>query len=240
MSAFSRAVGLAFVLTGCAEHRNFNCFRCGHPMAYSQTGEAPCRECHEMNLAGQCPGCGNVEPQPGYGDLRCSACRRGYVATKCPACNACTFSLGPRESCPLCGDAKGTSAAAGLVNDVRVKLEKGDREGALRDCTETIAKHPAYRPALLLRARIHAERKEFGPAAADYERALALDPRDGDAHYRAACVDARRGEPGKALDSLEQAVRFGFSNWELLRKDEDLAPLRGEARFRTLLERATQ
>jgi len=229
---------VALVLAGCAEYRTFNCFRCGHPMAYSRAGEAPCRQCDGMNLAGQCPACGNVEAQPGYGDLRCASCRRTYVATKCRVCNACYFSLSVRESCPLCGDAKGGSPSAELVNGARARLEKGDAEGALRDLAEAIAKNPAYRPAYLLRGRIRAERKEFGPASADYAKALELDPKDGDAQYRAACVEARRGENGKALDRLEQAVQAGFANWDLLRKDEDLAPLRSEARYRRLLEKA--
>jgi hypothetical protein len=67
---------------------------------------------------------------------------------------------------------------------------------------------------------------------------LRAEPKDAAARYALACVLARAGRNGRALDELERAVAGGYSNWELLRKDPDLAPLRTDARWRRLTERA--
>jgi hypothetical protein len=56
-------------------------------------------------------------------------------------------------------------------------------------------------------------------------------------HYNLACSLAILGEVGEALDALEEAVRLGYDDADFLQRDEDLANLREEARFRALVTR---
>jgi len=60
------------------------------------------------------------------------------------------------------------------------------------------------------------------------------------AHYNLGCVLARQGKNDEALASLEKAVQLGFRDRKHIEEDEDLAGLRGEARFQTILALASE
>lgn len=55
------------------------------------------------------------------------------------------------------------------------------------------------------------------------------------ADYNLACLAALRGEPDKAIDLLQAAIKGGFQDRKWIRKDEDLKSLRGTPRFEKLL-----
>jgi tetratricopeptide (TPR) repeat protein len=59
----------------------------------------------------------------------------------------------------------------------------------------------------------------------------------GTAFYNMACAFARLKQTDKAFEMLNKAVDEGFSNRRTLETDDDLAPLRADARFQTLLAR---
>jgi len=56
--------------------------------------------------------------------------------------------------------------------------------------------------------------------------------------YDRACVAAQAGDKALALRRLAAAVDKGFSGLGLLETDKDLDPIRGEERFRAILEKA--
>jgi transcriptional regulator GlxA family with amidase domain len=57
----------------------------------------------------------------------------------------------------------------------------------------------------------------------------------GSALYNLACAYALQGKKDDALGALEQAVAAGFRSKGLLESDDDLATIRGEARFRKVV-----
>lgn len=74
-------------------------------------------------------------------------------------------------------------------------------------------------------------------AAEDLDRAVRGRPDDERFRYNHACALARAGRPVEALDALEAAVGLGWSDAAQTEADADLETLRGEARFRALLDR---
>jgi tetratricopeptide (TPR) repeat protein len=58
--------------------------------------------------------------------------------------------------------------------------------------------------------------------------------------YNLACAYARTGDKDRALDTLERSVAAGFRQRQLMERDEDLASLRDDPRYRAALERAGQ
>lgn len=80
--------------------------------------------------------------------------------------------------------------------------------------------------------------EEWTAAAAAYEEAARRGDRPGTMLYNAACSWALGGRPKEALDALERAVDQGWDDAAHMRKDDDLASLRGEARFRDIAKRA--
>jgi adenylate cyclase len=67
-------------------------------------------------------------------------------------------------------------------------------------------------------------------------RALEMGPDDDSILYNLTCTYAQAGEPERALDCLERAVRVGFSGRDWIAHDTDLDPIRGTDRFRAVVE----
>lgn len=77
-------------------------------------------------------------------------------------------------------------------------------------------------------------------AAEHFERQYALGHERSTALYNLACAAALRGDSPRALEYVAAAVRHGFANVELMRKDTDLDSIRAAAAFAEQLERAEQ
>jgi tetratricopeptide (TPR) repeat protein len=75
------------------------------------------------------------------------------------------------------------------------------------------------------------------PALAALERARPAVGEDPILLYNIACLECRLGRHASALSSLEAAVAAGYRNRRLLESDPDLAPIRGEPRFKAVAER---
>jgi len=59
----------------------------------------------------------------------------------------------------------------------------------------------------------------------------------GVAYYNMACAYARLKQADKAFEMLNKAIDEGMTNRQTFETDTDLAPLRADARFQTLLAR---
>jgi len=57
----------------------------------------------------------------------------------------------------------------------------------------------------------------------------------GGALFNLACAYALQGKKDDALTALEQAVAAGFRSRGQIESDDDLASIRGEARFRKVV-----
>jgi predicted esterase len=81
--------------------------------------------------------------------------------------------------------------------------------------------------------------------AKDYARFLELttkahelDPANPTHVYNMACGYALTGKKSEALKSLEEAIRLGFRDLNLMKSDSDLESIRGEQRFAQLIKYA--
>ena len=66
---------------------------------------------------------------------------------------------------------------------------------------------------------------------------IQLDPEINAGWYNLACVQARTGRLVEALDSLNRALRYGFSDFRRLQRDPALAPLRDMGGYDEILRR---
>ncbi len=71
-------------------------------------------------------------------------------------------------------------------------------------------------------------------------RALALDPEDSAVCYNLGTVYAIIGDNQRAIDCLENAVKYGFGDPHIIRNDPYLKPLHGEPRYTDLLARTAK
>jgi non-specific serine/threonine protein kinase len=72
-------------------------------------------------------------------------------------------------------------------------------------------------------------------AIAQLERAVHLRPDDGNTLYNAACVYGLLGRAAEALDMVRRAIKAGYSNFDWVRRDPDLALLKNDAEFKALV-----
>jgi adenylate cyclase len=109
----------------------------------------------------------------------------------------------------------------------RAALERDERH---------IEMHPDDARALYLGAHALVHLGEPERAREWAARALAIDPDENSTIYNVACLYVQMGEHEGALDLLEKAIRNGFGQKEWIENDPDLAPLRDEPRFKSLLQ----
>ncbi len=82
-------------------------------------------------------------------------------------------------------------------------------------------------------------RASFQKARASFHKTQRLVPDDPWTYYYLACLDALENKPAKAFTNLELAIDNGFRDAEKLCKDADLRSLRRDARWRSIVERAS-
>ena len=118
---------------------------------------------------------------------------------------------------------------------------KEDALAMLRRGLQVAEKHLELNPddsrALYLGAGALAQLGERERALDWAKRAHAVDPEDPAVLYNVACVYSLADMPGEALACLDKAVQNGFGHREWLDNDTDLDRLRGDPRFKTLLQK---
>jgi len=110
-----------------------------------------------------------------------------------------------------------------------IRFQIGIFEEALQD-------NPSNTEALRFLAHAYtiAGRLEDGLRAD--RKLVELLPRDPRARYNLACSNALAGHKDAALTALQEAVRLGFDDLNLLKKDRDLDSLREEVGFQSIVE----
>ena len=83
-------------------------------------------------------------------------------------------------------------------------------------------------------------RQKYPDALEAYQRSLAagLPPfAQVNAYYNMACASARLGHTDVAFEHLDKAIDAGFNNRQLMTEDEDLASLRSDRRWESVIRR---
>jgi Flp pilus assembly protein TadD len=127
------------------------------------------------------------------------------------------------------------------IGQVRLAQQRWDAAEALLQRLITMGMENSVRQGQIGWARLHLGKN--AEAVANFERALELGVPAGRfravAYYNLACGYVRIGRKDDALTALGHAVEQGMNDRATFERDDDLAPLRSEARFQQLLERLT-
>jgi tetratricopeptide (TPR) repeat protein len=110
----------------------------------------------------------------------------------------------------------------------KLKQAEDDYEAAIR-CD------PGHAHAYFSLGNIHMARGEYAKAIRRNLTATKLWPEHPAFCYNLACAYALHGDTEEALAALTKAISYGASR-EYARRDEDLAGLRGQARFQELVK----
>lgn len=110
-------------------------------------------------------------------------------------------------------------------------------DNAIREFSQAIQIDPGYAEAYSSRAVAYMQQKKFNKAGEDLKKALELAPASPAIHYNMACLHSLNGNVDLALDEVDTALARGFSEYDALRLDPDLANARKHPEFRKVLEK---
>jgi tetratricopeptide (TPR) repeat protein len=114
---------------------------------------------------------------------------------------------------------------------------RGDYEPAARAYRQIIAQDPNHSLAWVRLAYATHEQGDFEAAVPLHERAAEFSENRISSLFKLGCALARLGRTEEAIHAIEQAVEVGYRDRVRAEQEEDLASIRGESRFETVLNR---
>lgn len=121
------------------------------------------------------------------------------------------------------------------------RLQAGQWPIAIAGFSKALSIDESYAEAWSNRAVARIQLRDFEGAMSDLDRAIAIKPDLGAAHFNRACLLSRQLSPDstedacdEAFKALEMALANGFSA-EIIAQDEDLLALRARTRFQALI-----
>lgn len=119
-------------------------------------------------------------------------------------------------------------------------LRFGQTEAAGNHFSRAVELDSGFLPALNQLATLHLAAGDYTRAIAYYQKMIDLKPRLSPLYYNIACLYARQNKNMESLEWLEKAFNNGYTNWNLVRTDTDLAKLRLTEAYREFMHRNGQ
>lgn len=122
-------------------------------------------------------------------------------------------------------DHSGSATMDLLLRRGQDAIERGDLVAAMEHLTALVDHAPGFASGWLKRSEAFARMEKFGPAVADLEQALALNPNDYDALYILGTVFEHFLDPEKAYEAYKRAKAIHPHHEEVTTALERLAPI---------------
>jgi Flp pilus assembly protein TadD len=84
----------------------------------------------------------------------------------------------------------------------------------------------------------YAKMGDFKIARKRFERLQIIQPNNVQTYRNWGLFYALTKQENEAFDNLEKAIQLGYDNWEWIKTEEALEPLRTHPRYQALLEKA--
>jgi len=131
-------------------------------------------------------------------------------------------------------DPRHSSARFNLAN---LLSEAGNTGDAIRHYREGLRLDPFDARTHVNLGVLLARKGRASDAAYHYREAAKSDPEMMEVYYNLACLEGKAGKTAPAIRWLEEAVRRGFDDVDLLDEDEDFGGIRETAEFRAFVEK---
>ena len=115
-------------------------------------------------------------------------------------------------------------------------LSRGKLDQAIIEFEKALALEPNMLAAQNNLAMACAANRQYDRALVEFQKLMALDPDNASIDYNIAVLHALQNNVPEAVTWLKRAVDKGYSNWELIKTDKDLANIRSSAEYQQLVE----
>ncbi len=122
-------------------------------------------------------------------------------------------------------DKSGSATMDLLLRRGQDAIDRGELRVAMEHLTALVDHAPDFASGWLKRSEVFARMDQFGPAVADLEQALALNPNDYDALYILGTVFEHFRDPKKAYEAYRRAKAIHPHHKEVTTALERLAPI---------------
>ncbi len=112
----------------------------------------------------------------------------------------------------------------------------GMKQEAIRAFSDAAETDTINVSILLNLGSARADAGQYDLAELQYRRVLELEPQNGIAYYNLSCIYALQGKNKPAIRNLTRALECGFSDYDLIRTDEDLSGLKSDSEFQAILK----
>ena len=116
-------------------------------------------------------------------------------------------------------------------------LKKEDIDFEITFYNGLIEKNPNFAEALIALGELYTNAGMYKEGLAIDEKLVQLRPEDPVVHYNLACSYSLLNDIDKAYRSVKKAIHCGYSDFEHLRKDNDLSNLWKDQRFQQYFSR---
>jgi tetratricopeptide (TPR) repeat protein len=115
-------------------------------------------------------------------------------------------------------------------------FRKGEQDRAIQHYNKAIQLNPKFVPALNNLALVTAAKKEYYKALTIFLDILNYEPDDAQTHYNVACMYARLNRIDESIKWLKKAIDKGYTNWESIKRDDDLDNIRESSAYKQLIQ----
>ncbi len=112
----------------------------------------------------------------------------------------------------------------------------GDLGKAAENYERVVSIEPLNIHALNRLSRIYSDWGEYEKALDAMEKVIKVQPDIADTYYNIACIYAKQNKVDESISWLKQAIEKGFNNWDLLKKDPDIASIRNTTFINELIK----
>ncbi len=128
-----------------------------------------------------------------------------------------------------------------LETVIALALRNHWSDGQILDPLEILTCQYPYRPAgYHFLGHFYAQKRNWDQALRAFTLMGMTDPDDEEADYDLACTYAAMGRADEAIEALKRSIGKGSDDYETIRRDSRLGPLRADPRFQALVPQKPQ
>jgi Tfp pilus assembly protein PilF len=113
----------------------------------------------------------------------------------------------------------------------------GELDKAIEQYENALAQQPKFAGVMYNLAMIYATREDYNKALFLLNKIIEIEPDNLAAYYNIIAVYAIQNKKQESIQWLKKAVKKGFKNWELLKKDTKLENIREAAYYQSLIRK---